>query len=94
MNAQLALLATQPASKPRSRSLDALLAFDTEDAAEAFLGRHGAIWATTLSGKVTMTLRPRQVSGEWLLCSFWSGYPWCLDRRRTLRRMRVADVMP
>jgi hypothetical protein len=85
----LALPATRPAASP-VRALRGLLRFDSEAAAEAWLDRHGRIWC--ISRGLTLTLRPRQVGEEWLVCSWWSGHPYALEVGKRLRKMRGGDV--
>ena len=86
---QLALAIASP-TPTRARRLDGLLRFDAEAHAEAWLAKHGDLWHPRKG--LTLRLRPRAVGEEWVLCTHWSGRPWCLSQKRVPVQVRAGDV--
>lgn len=75
----------------RVRRLRRALVFETKGLCEAYEARHGRLHRLPDGG--LLELRPRQVDGAWVLCSWHSGHPWLLEKSGKLARYRSADVL-
>lgn len=91
MQTALALDAQRPAVTI-SRRLRGLLQFDAEAMAETYLNRHGDLYQLRVNGTTTLRMKPTQVSGHWLLVSWWSGHPYALSQKRVPQKIRSADL--
>ena len=66
------------------------LVFDNEPLVRAYLAKHGEYHKTARG--VLMRVRPRLTRHGWVLCQWWSGYPYVLYGDKVLRAWPASEV--